>query len=277
LRRGTTAWRTESATAHGYKLTLTRPAGDGERPSLSLMTFIHGLGMGADLWLRLQEHLGGQFRTAFLTLPWEGSQGTLWGRAARPEEWIEAAVAMLPGPPDVLVAHSFASNALLEWLARPGAVLPRAAVLVSPVYKPAAGVVRWAELAHRVHSFLDLLREGMCASTGHQVAPDREMTIADKVRDRVGVYGWYEFLRLLLNTPFLDLGAVACPVLVLGGANDLASSRQECAALAGGLPRARAALSPEAGHFCMAQDADWFVREIKTFVAEALQPRATPR
>jgi pimeloyl-ACP methyl ester carboxylesterase len=260
------------AEAFGHRLTLTVPPAGADEPPRPSAVFLHGMGMGADVWFPLQEALAGQLRTSFLTLPWDGNQGALWGRAAEPAAWVEAGLALLPSTPDLVVAHSFAANALLEYLAGParrlaGAARPQAVVLVSPFYKADPEVVEWRVLSHHVNRFFDLLQEGLEVSAGQaRTDPGTRAAVAAKVRERVGVYGWYEFLRLLLRTPFLDLGALTLPVLVLGGAADIACEAGDCERLAAALPQGRAALSPAAGHFCMAQDAGWFVRSLRELV-----------
>jgi pimeloyl-ACP methyl ester carboxylesterase len=75
--------------------------------------------------------------------------------------------------------------------------------------------------------------------------------MSEKVRDRIGAYGWLRFFELFSRTPLLDLAALTMPCVVAGGEHDNASFPADCRALAAALPNARAEILPGHGHHLM--------------------------
>ena len=113
-----------------------------------------------------------------------------------------------PAEPDVFLAHSFAANVLLDLLVARGTAGCRGLVLLSPFYRPSPRAFDWATFSHYLNDFDDLIRAGILAQRG--AAPDGALLdgMVDKVRSRIGPYGWLRFFELFTRTPFLDLSAV---------------------------------------------------------------------
>jgi pimeloyl-ACP methyl ester carboxylesterase len=166
--------------------------------------------------------------------------------------FLEQAWDVAPGRPDVVVAHSFGANVMLDWVAAQGAVGCRGLVLMSPFYRSDPGMFDWASIRHYVNDFEDLVRAGIVARlNGSRPAPDVLEAMVDKVRDRIGPYGWMRFFDHYTRTPLLDLSTVDVPCLVLGGGNDTAAYPHDVRSLAEALPDAKAHILPGSGHFSM--------------------------
>ena len=210
----------------------------------------HGLGAGPALWGPLAQLLPDTVETWAFGFPWgAGGDGT-WAMQRHSRVWLDRALGLMPAPPDVVVAHSFGANVLLDRLVTDGPVGCRGLVLFSPFYRPAPDRFDWGTLRHYVVDFDDLIRAGIVARRGGP-PPAAELleAMVAKVRDRIGPYGWLRFFDLFTETPFLDLSRVDVPCLVVGGELDTASYPADSAGLAAALPDARLEILPGCGHF----------------------------
>lgn len=216
---------------------------------------IHGLGAGASVWDPLLSLLPPDVRPWVFRLPWDATDGYGWALDGEPRQWLAQALSMVAETPEVLVAHSFGANVLLDYLSA-GGVIPGLAglVLLSPFYRASHDAVDWAALLHYVNEFSDVLRAGIVARQTSPPAPDIVDGMAARVRDRISPYGWLSFFRLFAATPGLDLAAVDMPCLIIGGGTDTASYPDDCLQLAARLPRASATVLSDCGHFTMLDD-----------------------
>jgi pimeloyl-ACP methyl ester carboxylesterase len=212
-------------------------------------------------------------------LPWSGDSDSAWSHGADPANWVRAAVRdsaeRSGGTPDVLLAHSFAANIVLELLARGELADVRAVVLVSPFYRPEPERFDWATIAYYLEGFHRILDEGLRVGSGNRISADIREAMALQVRERVGPYGWMRFFDLYLRTPFLDTAAVRTPLLVITGDRDFAAGAQDARSLAAALPDARCEVFDGCGHFAMAEQPDRFADAVQDFLTTIDNPVPT--
>jgi pimeloyl-ACP methyl ester carboxylesterase len=228
-------------------------AGPG-RVRAATLGFLHGLGATPTVWdgvvARLPEHLP----IWTLGLPWDATQGPAWALGSEPWVWLDRALELAPVRPDVLVGHSFGANVLLAQLAARGVGDLRGLVLLSPFYRAAPDAFTWPVISHYLNDFTDLLAAGIVARSATAPSARILALMAERIRDRIGPYGWMRFFDLFTATPMLDLDAVTVPCLVVGGERDTAAGPEDARALAERLGRATTAILPGCGHFAMFDD-----------------------
>jgi pimeloyl-ACP methyl ester carboxylesterase len=220
-------------------------------PPAATIAMIHGLGSSTAVWTRLAQSLPPAVRVRAYRLPWDTADGSGWATERDSRVWLDQALALAPRP-DVYLAHSFGANVLLDRLVAAGTAGCRGLVLLSPFYRPAPQAFDWATISHYLNDFDDLVRAGITARRGEQPGGDDLLeAMVEKVRERIGPYGWLRFFDLFTRTPFLDLRALGVPCLVVGGARDTAAYPRDLASLAAALPDARLEILPGCGHFTM--------------------------
>jgi len=232
---------------------------------------LHGLGSSASVWDRLTGSLP-ETRVRAYRLPWDAAGGSRWAEERDSRVWLDLELPAGPGEPDVYLAHSFAANVLLDLLVTRGTAGCRGLILLSPFYRPSPQAFDWAALSHYLNDFDDLIRTGILAQ--REAPPDSDLleAMVDKVRDRIGPYGWLRFFELYTRTPFLDLSKVDVPCLVIAGGRDTAAYPMDCASLAGALPDARLELLPDSGHFTMIDQPDRVGSLVADFLHGLPQP-----
>jgi pimeloyl-ACP methyl ester carboxylesterase len=234
------------------------------------MLLLHGLANSSTVWQRYLDTGPLPHDVWLADLPWRGEGDPAWLRDREPTAGIAGALRGLDGPADVVVAHSFSANLLLaladadeDLLARHGV---RALVLVSPFYRARPEDFTWASMSYYLNDFHRIMAEGIRVHAGERLAPDRRQAMAERVRDRVGPYGWTAFFSTYLRTPWLRLERIGVPALVLAGERDFAAPPAESAALSQGLPGAEFHLLGGCGHFLMSERPDAFSSAVHDFL-----------
>ncbi|MEU8181959.1 alpha/beta hydrolase [Micromonospora sp. NPDC049044] len=238
---------------------LVRPA--TSTPS-TITGLLHGLGSGTSVWEGLLPLLPPQLEVWAYQLPWDTAGGSGWAEHRDSRVWLERAFDSAPVRPELVVAHSFGANVLLDAICAGAARLGRGLVLISPFYRPAPRAFDWAAMSHYMNDFDELIRSGIKARRGPRLGTaftsagedDLLEAMVAKVRERIGPYGWLRFFDLFTQTPFLDLSAVDVPCLVLGGGRDTAAYPADVRSLGGALPDAQTHILPDSGHFSMIDD-----------------------
>ncbi|MBM0278025.1 alpha/beta fold hydrolase [Micromonospora tarensis] len=238
--------------------------------------FLHGLGNSDEVWnAAIARWPDPHAELWSADLPWRLDFPGEWRHGADLTGYLAEATAGVPGTPDVVVAHSFAANLLLEWLTVPvrptGA--PAGAVLVSPFYRPSPDAFGWPDLERFPQTFRRVIEAGVAVHSAGRLAPQRLDDVVARVCDIVGPYGWARFLQTYLATPWLRTELVDMPCLVLAGADDFCPPAAESIALAGALPDARLHTFPDGGHFAMVERPDAFAAAVATFCT-TLRPRS---
>jgi pimeloyl-ACP methyl ester carboxylesterase len=254
---------------------VVRPVRPGAGPDPLRVLLLHGLCGSAAVWdayVPLAEE-GCELWAA--DLPWRGTGVAGW--PDRPvEDWLADAVAELPGGADVLMAHSFGTNAVLRWLDRQapgpdgrfrvGGRPLRGLVLVSPLYRADPADFDWASIAYYVDEFDGIVADGLRMSGGRAMAPDRLRAVAARVRDLVGPYGWMRFFDTYLRMPEVRGSRLAMPVLVVSGGLDAVAFPTDAQALGAALPTAAVHVLPDSRHYPMITAAETFAGLANSFL-----------
>ena len=257
--------------AEGTVLTRRRPSGGtGHRVLL-----LHGLANSDSVWQPVLERWTGDDEVWSANLPWRVNTPTPWSRAGDPVDDLGAALRRVPGGADVVIAHSYAANLLLELLSRPGSPRPQRVVLVSPFFRPTAADFTWADFQHFPARFRRITEAGVDMHARGRLGPAARTQMVDRVCELVGPYGWARFLEVYLRTPWLRTDLVTMPVLVVAGADDFSPPAGESAALAGVLPDARLRLIAGTGHFSMVEHPATFLAAVGEFLGGASRPAGT--
>jgi pimeloyl-ACP methyl ester carboxylesterase len=238
------------------------------RPDAPRLLLAHGLADSASVWRSFLDRFATGAEVWTADLPWRGEGVAGWSRHTDVGAWLAAALDAVPGRPDVVVAHSFAANVLLDLLdSRPDGYRPRGVVLVAPSYAGTPAEFTWDSIPEGVRRLRETLEEGIRVRAGSRLAPDIRAAMADRLHDAVGPYGWLRFFDLLLRTPLLRTGRLRMPCAVVAGRGDRTSPLPGCAALAAALPGAVLHVVEDAGHFPMIDQPDRFAAVVDRFVA----------
>ncbi|MEU9113895.1 alpha/beta hydrolase [Streptomyces sp. NPDC048483] len=256
----------------------TRAAGAGPQR----MLLIHGLAANESLWDTCLERLPTPYEVWSAQMPWRAEGPDDWGQHAALTDWMDAALRGVPGGAEVVVAHSMSANVLLELLAGADAVAGaddplrrygiRALVLVSPFYRGTAEEFDWPTITHYLNDFHLIMEDGIRVHSRGRFPADLQRAMGERVRDRVGPYGWIRFFETYLRTPRLRTDRITVPCLVLGGERDFAAPAPEGAALAARVPGARLRILSGTGHFPMIEEAERFASEITDFLTTSTLP-----
>jgi pimeloyl-ACP methyl ester carboxylesterase len=231
-------------------------------PALRI-AFLHGLQENARCWDQVTAALPDDVDAWVFGLPWDGAHGDAWAMEREPGVWIERALAQLPYRPDVLVAHSFGANALLDHLDATGTPDDLRLVLLAPFFRATRAEFDWRLLSYYLTDFHLFLAGGITSRRARTIDPDVLLGMSLKVRDRVGAYGWLRFMELFTRTPLLDLAGLTMPVAVVGGERDIASYPADCTALAAALPDATVEIVEGCGHHLMVEAPERVVRIVR--------------
>ncbi|GIF02260.1 alpha/beta fold hydrolase [Paractinoplanes rishiriensis] len=244
-----------------------RRAATGPDPKRILL--LHGLGGSRSAWAPLAGHAAGRLELWEAELPWTATGDPAWSYRADPGEALTGVLRAVPGGADVVVAHSFAANLLLEQVSRATVPMPGALVLISPFYRPDPADFGWTTIESYLHGLLDIVEEGLRVSAPVPLDERIRRGMARRVRDRIGPYGWMRFFDAYLRTPLLDLRDLTLPTLVVVGADDRAATTQDATALAKTLPLGRLEILPGCGHYPMIEKPGPVAELISEFVAAA--------
>ncbi|MEU4805216.1 alpha/beta hydrolase [Actinosynnema sp. NPDC023587] len=228
---------------------------------------LHGLAGKAAVWDPVTAALRGRFATTAPDLPWHGMADPAWAHRPDPGRHVVDAVR---DDHDVVVAHSMAAMLLVEAYAD-GRVRPRPTVLLCPFYRPDPAGFDWPTISYYLNDFHRTFGEALRVGETGRFPPARREWLARSLRDQVGPYGWTRWFETYLRTPFLDVGAIDAPVLVVSGADDVAARPEDGRALAQALPRARFELLDGCGHFPMTEQPDRLAALVRDFFEESLE------
>jgi pimeloyl-ACP methyl ester carboxylesterase len=250
---------------------LVRRRHTGAAPRLRAL-LLHGLASSSSVWDPLWEHAPAELDAWVADLPWRGDHVSDWGRESDGPDWMTACLDAVPGGVDVVVAHSFSANLLLDHLSRTAGrgEDPRTAygikgiVLVSPFYRRSPDDFAWDAVAGMQRGFLAITEEGIRLRPGKPIDPDIRHEMARRVCERAGLYGWMRFFDLYLRTPWLRTGLIDVPALVVAGEGDFAAAESET--LAADLPAAELLTLGDCGHYPMFEQAERFSALLGRFV-----------
>jgi pimeloyl-ACP methyl ester carboxylesterase len=240
---------------------LRRPAGAADSVRVLLL---HGLGGKPSVWDPFAARAEASLELWDAELPWR-AMTTSEGWGARPDP-ADCLVELVDDRYDAVVAHSFAANLLTEAIAA-GRVAPRRTVLISPFYRSSPQEFDWSVISYYLNDFHRVFEEALAVGETARFAKAHRDWMARRLRDQIGPYGWMRFFESYLRTPFLDLAAVRCPLLVLSGEKDIAARAGDGRALAAAVEGARFELLEGCGHFPMVEAADRVTHLVCDFLA----------
>ncbi|MCF4140810.1 alpha/beta hydrolase [Streptomyces sp. Tue 6430] len=188
------------------------------------LLLVHGLAENDSVWEASAALLPPEYEVWTARLPWSAEGVPDWGTDGDLVGPLARALAAVPGGPQVVVAHSMSADVLLDLVDREsrqgGDALARLGirglVLVSPFYRRTAGEFDWDTISHYLNDFHLIMEEGLRVHSGDRLPAELRAAMGERVRDRVGPYGWLRFFELYLRTPQLQTGRVTVPCLVLG-------------------------------------------------------------
>lgn len=250
---------------------LVRRRHTGDAPRLRTL-MLHGLASGSSVWDPLWPYAPAAVDAWIADLPWRGDHVSRWGREYDGPDWMTACLDAVPGGVDVVVAHSFSANLLLDYLSRAAergqdpcaAYGIKGIVLVSPFYRRSPDDFAWDAVAGMQRNFLAITEEGIRLRPGRPIDPEIRHEMARRICERAGLYGWMRFFGLYLRTPWLRTERIGVPALVVTGEGDFAAPESE--ALTADLPAARLGTLRDCGHYPMFEQAERFCALLGRFV-----------
>jgi pimeloyl-ACP methyl ester carboxylesterase len=259
----TLAHRVPAAAESEFSVSWTRQE-QGGSAGFGEAWFIHGMLEDERTWLRLESQVDAavSLRPHF---PWSSRNGQTWGREASGSEWIGRFVAAQPARPDIVVCHSYGCNAVLDHLVWHQDHQPDVLVLVAPFYAACRDEIRWSKLMDLADGLEQLIAESIkVQDPAGRYRGELLKDITAKIRDRLGVYGWFEFLSLYLASPDLPLERLRCPTLIVSGRDDRYSPSDACDRLAAALPHAEHVVL-DANHFLQETHSSELAAAIRRF------------
>lgn len=238
---------------------------DGRSPVSVLL--LHGLGGGPSGWDALASRLAPHLELWDVRLPWAFTGDPGWAEEQDVTQWVSACVdgfrREAGGGPDIVVAHSFAANVVLELLTGSELLASTPSLLLSPFYRDLGAHLNWPSVISSMEGCYteiqkcgtDLLREA----------------VARRIRRLTGIYPRLRFQQLYYRTPYLDLESLNVPVFLVGGSDDVGATADGVRMLAGRIPRARLEILDGCGHFPMTERAAELAELIESFIDQAVQ------
>jgi pimeloyl-ACP methyl ester carboxylesterase len=254
---------------------VARPRRSGSGPGVLNVLLLHGMGGGVGSWDPLDELLAPNLRLWDVTFPWSTSGEAGWNHDSDVARWaaegIRAAERAAGAPVDLVVAHSFAANVMLELADRDEYARRLPMVLICPFYRADTADFDWSVMGRYVEGFRRMLDEGIRLRAGHRIDQVTRLDMVGRLCDLMGPYTWLRFFDTFLRTPFLRLPRLDGPILVVGGELDEGATADDARRLAVLLPRAAAAILDGCGHFPMAERPEALATLVNDF-ASTLRP-----
>lgn len=244
-------------------------------PALGLRTLLlHGLGGSPQDWDECLRRPSDSYSFWDVGLPWGTFGNRGWAIEGAACRTVVEAIDSLPRREDrscvdVLVAHSFSANVVLELLAGHHPIELKGLVLVSPSVAPEP--FDWSEVARRVEQFPTVLEEGV-ARKGRRLDEKKRRVIALRLRDMIGPLAWLRSLEFVLRNAELDLNRITLPVLIIAGDADSAVPLSGLQRLARKLPNATFVALSGCGHFPMAEQPARFMTALEEFAENLRTP-----
>lgn len=250
---------------------LRRPA-NGDRPAVNVL-LLHGMGGGPGSWDALDILLAPHLELWDVNLPWAITGDPRWAQDPDVRRWVSVPIEHVraaAGGLDLVVAHSFAANVVLELLAETALLSGTPVVLVSPFYRDTPEDFDWSEVVPGMEQCYTRVAEEILRRRGSRVGDETEDVIVRRMLEFVGAYAPVRFHETCRRTPLLDLESVTTPILLVGGEQDeFGAHAKGVCALARRLPHAFLAIIGGCGHFPMTQCAPQVAALIGTFVDKA--------
>lgn len=243
----------------------------GRRPVSVLL--LHGMGGGLSGWDALASRLAPHFELWDVKLPWAFTGNPDWAREHDVTQWISAPVDSFRQQagrvPDVVVAHSFAANVVLELLVESDLLASTSCFLVSPFYRDAETDLDWHSVMLSMdgcYARIDKEIQRKPEACGNDLARN---AIAERVRRLTGFYPRLRFRQMYDRTPRLDLESLNVPLLLVGGSDDIGAKADGVRMLANRIPHARLEILDGCGHFPMTERTAELAELIESFINQS--------
>ena len=237
------------------------------RPGAFSVAFAHGLEDSWESWLPMAARLSPDWRTVALDLPWRPGNDYRWRR--RPSaSWLGAELDRLDRRPDLLVAHSYGANALLELLCAGDPRVPEQVVLICPLYKPPDVTVTWSLFDRARRAFERHIHDSLRSRLGARLStldPEVVDLMIAKATDRIGPAGFLAVFEQFSSSASWDLSRIRARVLVLAGGSDPTLSPAAARTLTGGIAGARLSIDADHDHFCYVRRPDEIAATVRAF------------
>lgn len=252
-------------------------AGHPRPPSVLLL---HGMGGGPGDWDSLAPHLPAHLELWEVKLPWSVTGDPSWAAdERRVRQCVSAPIGQLRHTlgkaPDVVIAHSFAANVLLELLAAGDLAAAAPAVLISPFYRTDESM-EWASVIPTLRECYSRLDGEIRARRGSRVSDELRQAMVRRAAELMGDHAALRFYETYQRTPRLKLESVTTPVLLIAGGDDVAPVVRGTRALGDRIPRASLAVLDSCGHFPMIERAREVAGLIETFAGRAISDSTSP-
>lgn len=239
-----------------------------ERPRLRVL-LLHGLANSAAIWRPLADGWPEDIELWAADLPWRGGADTSWSWQPNCTQWIDEAMARVPGGVDVLVAHSMSASVVLELLSAAGSACTLdGVVLVAPFYRARPEEFEWPAVRRSIENFERTITEGIRVHAGARIDESKIAELGELVCRKVGPYGWSRFFTMYLNTPWLRTHEIQVPVRVLVGGQDETAREQDGIQLADALPAGSVHRIAASGHFPMIESPEEFRAAVREFLEQ---------
>jgi pimeloyl-ACP methyl ester carboxylesterase len=249
-----------------------------DRADGPLVVFAHGLEDSWESWLPLAARLRPGWRAVALDLPWRPGNDYQWRRRSS-ASWLAEGLELVGCRPDLLVAHSYGANAILELACAGDPHLPATIMLICPLYRPPAVAVTWQVFERARRAFEQHIHDSLRSRLGARLArmdTDVVEIMISKAVDRIGPSGFLAVFEQFCASASLRLGDIDARVLVLAGGSDPTLSPQAAAVLAGGIPAGRLTVDADYDHFCYVRRPTEVAGRLHAFVDSLVPASAYP-
>jgi len=250
---------------------LRRPAEHGRPPVRVLL--LHGMGGGVRNWDPLAALLAPHLELWDVRLPWAIAADPAWARNHDVTRWISAPVAHVR--PDLVVAHSYAANLVLELLTGTDLLAATPTVLISPFYRDTHTDLDPAAVAPVIRDCYARFDEEIRARRGSRVSDEIRQVMVRRAFELMGNYPPLRFYEAYQRSSALRLENGTAPTLLIGGADDVAATIEGMRLLDARMPRARLEILDGCGHFPMTDRPGDVARLIESFLDPAGRTVAT--
>lgn len=250
---------------------LRRPASSGRQRSLSVL-LLHGMGGGLSDWNPLTLHLPAHLELWDVKLPWSFTGAPSWAEERRVTQCVSAPLDQLRHrlgkDPDVIIAHSFAANVVLELLAETDLAPAALTVLISPFYRTDESMER-TSIIPTLSECYSKLDNAIRARRGPRVSDEFRQIIVRRAVELMGESAALRFHETYQRTPLLQLESLTTQMLLIAGGADIAPVARGTRRLGSRIPQASVAILDGCGHFPMIERAQEAAGLIGTFVSRA--------
>jgi pimeloyl-ACP methyl ester carboxylesterase len=250
-------------------------------PGGLLAVLAHGLEDSWGSWQPLAREFDPSWRIVALDLPWRPGNDYRWRR--RPSSaWLGESLELVDRRPDLVIAHSYGANALLELLSAGDPRAGHAAALICPLYRPPDVEATWKIFDLSRCAFEKHIQDSLMARLAgrvERIGSDVVETMIAKAIDRVGPSGFLAVFDQFVSSASVPVDQITASVLVLAGGADPTLSPRAAASLAKRIPHASLLIDDEYDHFCYARRPAEVAERIARFagsLAPASYRRSSP-